>query len=118
MPRLTFEYKITFGNIVQIGVIAFSLIAGWFTLVGTSSANAEAIASLQQAVAPFDSFNTRLTVVESRAESADKRQSEIITAIDRLLDQMTQDRISNADVRKDVGYLRDWVEEQKRAVKK
>lgn len=118
MPRFAFENKITMGNIIQIIMIVVSMVGGGYYIVGTTSANTSGILRLQEAIKPIESLNIRLTVVESRAETADKRQSEIITSLGDLITAINNDRINasrtDAEIRRDVGYLRDWVEEQKR----
>lgn len=117
MPRWTFENKITTGNLLQIVALLGGLVAAWYVLVGNVSANTADIVALQKAVAPVESLNVRLTVVESRAETADKQLSAVITAVDSLVAAFNADRVSSAEIRKDVGYLRDWVEDQKRAAR-
>lgn len=117
MPRVTFESKITFGNVIQIGMLLVSLIAGWFVLVGNVNANSTDIAVLQKSVEPLGSLNVRLTVIESRAKTTDDQIGALVTAVDKLVDQMNSDRIDASEIRRDVGYLRDWVESIKREAK-
>lgn len=121
MPGWTFENKITTGNLLQIASLAIGIIAAWYVLVGNVAANTTDIATLQKAILPLDSINIRLTVVESRAETSDKRLTEVVNSVSDLVTAINQDRIlsgrNDAEIRKDVGYLRDWVEEQKAAVR-
>lgn len=121
MPGWTFENKITTGNLLQIASLAVGIVAAWYVLVGNVAANTTDIATLQKAILPLDSINIRLTVVESRAETSDKRLTEVVNSVSDLVTAINQDRIlsgrNDAEIRKDVGYLRDWVEEQKAAVR-
>jgi hypothetical protein len=118
MPRFAFENKITMGGLIQIIVMISGIAWTWSNLVGATSANTTDILRMQEAIKPIESLNIRLTVVESGAETADKRQSEIITSLGDLIAAINNDRINasrtDAEIRRDVGYLRDWVEEQKR----
>jgi hypothetical protein len=118
VPRLQFEYKVTVANVIQITLI---LVGGFWAYATIVSAQAQAttdlaklkpdVVTLQQTDA---TFNTRLTVVESRAETTDKQINVLLGSIDKLVDQMNADRVSSAQIRTDVGYLRDWVESLKR----
>lgn len=118
MPRWTFENIITTGNLLQIATLIFGIIAAWYVLVGNVAANTSDILGLQKAVLPIESLNVRLTVVESRAETADKQLQAVVSSVDDLVSAINADRLTSgrndAEIRKDVGYLRDWVEEQKR----
>lgn len=118
MPRLQFEYKVTIANIIQIAIILIGGFWAYATLVSSSSSATGDIAFLKPAVVTLQqtdaTFNTRLTVVESRAETTDKQINALLTSIDKLVDQMNADRVGTAQIRTDVGYLRDWVETLKR----
>ena len=118
MPRWTFENKITTGNLLQIAALPLGIIGAWYVLVGNVAANTSDILGLQKAVLPIESLNVRLTVVESRAETADKQLQAVVSSVDDLVSAINADRLTSgrndAEIRKDVGYLRDWVEEQKR----
>ncbi len=118
MPGWTFENKITTGNLLQIASLAIGIIAAWYVLVGNVAANTTDILALQRAIAPLESLNIRMTVAESRAESADKRTDSVVAAVDSLVGAINTDRLlstrNDAEIRKDVSYLRDWVEDQKR----
>lgn len=119
MPKWTFENKITTGNLLQIATLLLGIIGAWYVLVGNVAANTSDILGLQKAVLPIESLNVRLTVVESRAESADKQLQSVVESVSSLVNAINTDRNlstrNDAEIRKDVGYLRDWVEEQKRA---
>lgn len=121
MPRWTFENKITTGNLLQIITLVAGGVAAYYVLVGAVSANTTDITALQKAVAPVESLNVRLTVVESRAETADKQLQTVVDSVDSLVTAINNDRMvstrNDAEIRKDVGYLREWVEDQKRAAR-
>lgn len=118
MPRLTFEYKVTIANVIQIAIILIGGIWAYATLVSVSTSATGDIAGLKPAVVSLQAtdatFNTRLTVVESRAETTDKQITSLVSAIDKLIDQMNSDRVGSAQIKTDLNYLRDWVEDQKR----
>lgn len=121
MPRLTFEYKITVANVIHIALIVVGGLWAYFTLIDdTSQASADlsvlrpAVDSLKETDA---TFNTRLTVVESRAETTDKRINDMVGSIDKLLGQITTDRTNTEEIARDVNYLRAWVESIKRDAK-
>ncbi len=114
MPRFTFENKFTFGNVIQIGLLLFAVVGAYFGIIGRVDGNTLSITALQKAVAPVESLNVRLTVIESRAASTDQRIDKLVTSIDELVAEMNSDRISSAQIKTDVGYLRDWVESIKR----
>lgn len=114
MPRFSFENKFTFGNLIQVAILIVGMIGGWYMMAGTVSGNSTAIAALQNAVKPIESLNVRLTVIESRAAATDAQINTLVTSIDKLVDQMNADRVGTAQIKTDVGYLRDWVETLKR----
>lgn len=114
MPRFSFENKFTFGNLLQVAVLIIGMIGGWYMLAGSVSANTTAIVGLQNAVKPIESLNVRLTVIESRAAATDEQIRILLGSIDKLVEQMSADRVSSERIRTDVGYLRDWVEALKR----
>jgi hypothetical protein len=121
MPRLTFEYKITVANVIHIALIVVGGLWAYFTLIDdTSQASADlsvlrpAVDSLKETDA---TFNTRLTVVESRAETTNKRINDMVGSIDKLLGQITTDRTNTEEIARDVNYLRAWVESIKRDAK-
>ena len=66
-------------------------------------------------------FDTRLTVVESREETQARETAKVVESIAALVEAINQDRLTStrndAEIRKDVGFLRDWVEEVKRREK-
>lgn len=121
MPKWTFENKITTGNLLQIAALVLGIIGAWYVLVGNVAANTSDIVGLQKAVLPIESLNVRLTVVESRAETADKQLQSVVSSIEDLISAINADRLTSgrndAEIRKDVGYLREWVSEQKRKEK-
>ena len=83
----------------------------------------------------MEALSNRISLTETMASALDKRvsilegsiergrldriafQERTETTLEKLMEQMTQDRILAAQVKTDVSYLRDWVAEQKRAAK-
>ncbi len=118
MPRFTFENKFTFGNVIQIGLLLLAAVGVYYGLVGRVDGTASVVAELKPTVIELQTtaatFNTRLTVVESRAETTDKRITELVEAVNKLVDQMSNDRTNTAEIARDVSYLRAWVESVKR----
>lgn len=114
MPRFSFENKFTFGNLIQVGILVVGMVGGWYMMAGTVSGNSTAIAALQSAVKPIETLNVRLTVLESRAAVTDQQINTLLTSIQELVKEMNADRVSSAQIKTDVGYLRDWVESIKR----
>lgn len=66
-------------------------------------------------------FDTRLTVVESREETQAQETAKLVASMANLVEAINQDRLTStrndAEIRKDVGFLRDWVEDLKRREK-
>lgn len=121
MPRLQFEYKITVANIIQIALILFGGLWAYFTLVGGTASATKEIADLRPAVSELQSvsatFNTRLTVVESRAETQAVKMQEMAKAVEQLSSAVQALTVTTATTKTDVGYIRDWVETLKRESK-
>lgn len=118
MPRVSFEPKVTLSGIVQIVIMILGGAGVYFTLAN-ATANATkdldglkpAVVSLQQNDA---TFNTRLTVVESRAETQAKEIAEMARAVEQLTATVQSLTVTAATTKTDVGYIRDWVEQIKR----
>ncbi len=118
MPRLTFEYKVTVANVIQIAILLLGGLGMWFTLVGSVAKTSDDLAVLKPAVAILQSdsatFNTRLTVVESRAETQAKAMDKLSNAVDGIGATVQSLNVTAATTKTDVGYIRDFIEEQKR----
>ena len=118
MPRLQFEYKVTVANLIQIALILLGGFGVYFTLANATANATKDIADLKPAVFDLQStsatFNTRLTVVESRAETQAVKMTEMAKAIEQLTQAMNALTVTAATTKTDVGYVRDWIEEQKR----
>lgn len=118
MPRFTFENKFTFGNIIQIGLLLLAAIGVYYGLIGRVDATALVVSDLKPSVIELQtsaaSFNTRLTVVESRAETQAVRMQEMAQAIEQLSTAVQGLTVTAATTKTDVGYIRDFIEEQKR----
>lgn len=118
MPRLQFEYKVTVANVIQIGLLLLGGIGMWFTLIGATTQNSKDIADLRPAVSTLQSdsasFNTRLTVVESRAETQAKAMDKLSDAVEGISSSVQALNVTTATTKTDVGYIRDFVEQEKR----
>jgi hypothetical protein len=118
VPKWTFENKITLGNLIQIGFIAFACIAGYFVLVGNDTAQAKAIGDIQEKIAPLaaasQNYDTRLTVAESN-RAADQKQMDALESTNReLLAALQVLTVKLAETGRDVSYLRRETEAEKR----
>ena len=118
MPRFSFENKFTLGNAIQVSLIIFGGLWAYFTLVDDTAQATNDIGHLRPVVESLrDSnatFNTRLTVVESRAETQALKMQEMAKAIEQLTATVQTLNITAATTKTDVGYIRDWVEAIKR----
>jgi methyl-accepting chemotaxis protein len=118
MPRFSFENKFTFGNVVQIALILLGGLGVYFTLANATANATKDIGDLKPTVTQLQqtdaTFNTRLTVVESRAESQAVRMLEMAKAIEQLNITVQSLSVTAATTKTDVGYIRDWVETIKR----
>lgn len=118
MPRLQFEYKVTVANVIQIVLLVVGGLWTYFTLVSAQAAASGDLAQLRPIVAGLQSdsatFNTRLTVVESRAETQSVNMDKLTSAVGALGTTVQSLAITSATTKTDVGYIRDYVEDQKR----
>jgi methyl-accepting chemotaxis protein len=118
MPRVSFEAKFTLGNAIQVALIVFGGLWAYFTLVDDTAQATTDIGSLRPAVEALKetdaTFNTRLTVVESRAETQALKMQEMAKAIEALSASVQALTVTTATTKTDVGYIRDWVESLKR----
>lgn len=83
----------------------------------------------------MESLSARISITEAMSAALDKRvtvlegsiergrldriafQERTEATLEKLMEQMTADRIVAAQVKTDVSYLRDWVADQKRAAR-
>lgn len=118
MPRVSFEPKITFGNILTMIGMALVAASIWYGLVGRVDATGVQVGKLEPAVVELQTssatFNTRLTVVESRAETQALKMAEMARAIESLTASVNALTVTAATTKTDVGYIRDFIEQQKR----
>jgi len=117
VPRLSFEAELTLGNVIQIALIVGGFIATWVSL----SSDVKDLEGLKPRVEQLESsnasFNTRLTVVESRAETQSLSITKLTEAVDELGTQVQALAITAATTKTDVGYIRDYIEDAKRALR-
>lgn len=95
MPKIEFDPKLSIGNVVTIAMLALSLAGGWFTLVGTMSANAKDIQNVTERVSAIEANITEM-VRQLNAEKVDQT---------RILTQLQTD----------MSYTREAVDEIRRA---
>jgi methyl-accepting chemotaxis protein len=118
MPRFSFENKFTLGNAIQVSLIVFGGLWAYFTLVDDTAQATNDIGSLRPVVESLRdtnaTFNTRLTVVESRAESQAVKMAEMAKAIEQLTVTVNTLSTTTEITKTDVGYIRRWVEALKR----
>lgn len=113
-----FEAKFTVGNLIQVTLILVGGLGLYFTLANASANATKDIADLKPAVVDLQTtsatFNTRLTVVESRAETQATKMTEMARAIDQLTATVNSLSTTTEITKTDVGYIRRWVEQIKR----
>jgi methyl-accepting chemotaxis protein len=121
MPRISFENKFTLGNAIQVAILLVGGLWAYFTLVDDTAQATNDIGSLKPAVEALRdtsaTFNTRLTVVESRAETQAKDLAEMAEAIDHLNSAVQALAVTAATTKTDVGYVRDFIEDLRRQQK-
>jgi methyl-accepting chemotaxis protein len=121
MPRISFENKFTLGNAIQVAILLVGGLWAYFTLVDDTAQATNDIGSLKPAVEALRdtsaTFNTRLTVVESRAETQAKELAEMAEAIDHLNSAVQALAVTAATTKTDVGYVRDFIEDLRRQQK-
>jgi methyl-accepting chemotaxis protein len=121
MPRFSFENKFTLGNAIQVAILLVGGLWAYFTLVDDTAQATNDIGSLKPAVEALRdtsaTFNTRLTVVESRAETQAKELAEMAEAIDHLNSAVQALAVTAATTKTDVGYVRDFIEDLRRQQK-
>jgi len=97
VPRFQFENKVTLSGLIQIGLLLTTIVGLYFTLVARQDATARDIIALQ---------------------AADKI---IIESAGSLKDSVIQDRLTTAttlaELKTDIGYIRRYVEDEKRSAK-
>lgn len=97
MPRLQFENKITLSGLIQIGLLVVAIVGGYFTMVNKIDSAATEIVGLKEADATI-----RKEAAELRVQVSD----------DRLTTRETL-----AELKTDVGYIRRYVEEERRGAR-
>ncbi len=121
MPRFSLEYKFTIANVIQIAILVVGGIWLYASLVSSTAQTARDVALLQPIVAGLQNdnaaFNTRLTVVESRAETQAKAMDKLNDNVEQLSATVQSLAVTSATVKTDVGYIRAYVEDAKRQVR-
>lgn len=119
MPRLTFEYKITVANLIQIAILVVGGFWMYATLVNSVSRATDQLGQISPRVNTLESvaatFNTRLTVVESRAETQAVAMEKMSDVLERMGSTVNGLSITAATTKTDVGYIRDYIESVKRS---
>lgn len=118
-----FEPKITVGNLIQLAVIMGGGVWVYFTLItdvaGSKKAAGEATAAIAVNSADIRSlqnadavFNTRISIVESRAETAATEMDRLAAGVQALSNDLQQVKIDTAVTKRDAAFTRDWIEKQ------
>jgi hypothetical protein len=76
VPRFTYESKITFGNILSIGMLVVSLVGGWFVLVGRVDASQQSIKELQSQISEITDLGQRVSTIEVRINIGQKARED------------------------------------------
>jgi methyl-accepting chemotaxis protein len=118
MPRVSFEPKITLSGVIQIVLFLLGGSGLYFTVANATANATNDISELRPSVVELQNtsatFNTRLTVVESRAETQALKMQEMAKAIEALTASVQSLSVTAATTKTDVGYVRDFIEELKR----
>lgn len=118
MPRVSFEPKITLSGVIQIVLFLLGGSGLYFTVANATANATKDISELRPSVVELQNtsatFNTRLTVVESRAETQALKMAEMARAIEALTSSVNALTVTAATTKTDVGYIRSYIEDQKR----
>jgi hypothetical protein len=93
MPKLEFDPKFSIGNIVTIGLLIASLVAGWFNLTGSVSSNAREIITVSDRVTTLE---TNLNALIKEINGERLTQTRLLT---QLQTDMSYTRAAVEDLR-------------------
>src|SRR5689334_20741511 len=100
MPRITFDPKVTLGNVLTVASLLITLVTGYVNLKLDVQASAAQIEKVQSQVTELeqDSLPTRLSVLESTISTSraarDKQLDQMTAKLDRMEDSISA--LSNA----------------------
>ncbi len=121
MPRFELKYEFTLSGLINIIVVVVGGTFLYATLVSAQAKDAQEISVLKPQVASLEdvsaSFNTRLTVVESRAETSDLNYEKLSAVVVQMADKLQVVAEDARGANKGVEYIRDWVKDIKEAAK-
>ena len=68
MPRLSFENKVTFGNILTIAAMLAGLVVGYISLSGSVAASADAVKAIPGIESRVSTIETRINIGQAARE--------------------------------------------------
>lgn len=89
-PKLTFEPKITFGNVLTIVTTIVGLVAGYATLVQSVATSAEAVKSIPGIENRVTTIETRINVGQQAREAFQIETKQALKDQAELLSQILQ----------------------------
>lgn len=88
----TFSWQISFGNLVQMGVLLVGITGGWFIIDGRSQGNQAGVLEIKALVLQMDQrqadyqkdVDVRLRFLENQWVRSDERYTSILTLIGKI----------------------------------
>lgn len=121
MPKIEIKYEFTISGIIQIVLIVVGGTFAYATLVNAQAQGAIEIGELKPDVMELQqtsaTLNTRLTVVESRAETQAVEQRKLTEVVELMAEKLQAVGKDASDTSKDVQYIREWVRDLRQAAK-
>ncbi len=121
MPRIELKYEFTLSGLINIIVVVVGGTFVYATLVNAQAKDAQEISVLKPQVSSLEqvsaSFNTRLTVVESRAETQALQIGKLSDTVAMMAEKLQTVAEDARGANKGVEYIRDWVKDLKQAAK-
>lgn len=121
MPKIEIKYEFTILGIIQIILLVVGGTFAYATLINGQANGAAEIGLLKPAVGSLEqvsaTLNTRLTVVESRAETQAVEQRKLAEVVELMAEKLQAVGKDASDTSKDVQYIREWVRDLKEATK-
>jgi len=88
----TFSWQISFGNLVQLGVLLVGITGGWFIIDGRSQGNQQGVKEIKALVTQMDlrqaeyqkDVDVRLRSLENQWVRSDERYTSILTLLGKV----------------------------------
>ncbi len=102
MTNITWDPKITLGNVLTVIAMLTALLGGYINLKLDVAASSEAIADVQAQVDPVDSLITRMALVERNQVAGREERAKFQERTELILDEL---RKQNIEILKAVARL-------------